>query len=158
MSEKNTFYFDNVHTVAAYLCSLKAEISPVKLHKSLYFLFAYFGATYQEQQGFEGTNIKTKYLYPATIEAWKFGPVIREVYDKQTYNEEEIEIAKEEISKHEEVKKFIDEIFKQIDACSDFTLVDRSHIDKSWKNAYSPTEINNIEYDVLIQEYVDNYI
>jgi uncharacterized phage-associated protein len=155
--------FNNVHTVASYLYSLNKEISPLKLQKSLYFLFAYYGALYsnQSEEGiFEGSVNTPKYLFDANFEAWKYGPVIREVYGRnkgnEYNNEANIAMAIEEVNSNNEVKKFIDELFEQINSVSDFGLVDRSHEDEVWKEAYSKgTSINK---DDLIEEYTRRYV
>lgn len=157
-------YFD-VHTVARYLYGLKPNISPLKLQKSLYFLFAYHGALYTkdiEEGQFEGTIGSKKPLFNAEFEAWQYGPVIREVYFKDRDNEyrepEGIQQASAEIESEPEVKKFIDELFGQIDEFSDFKLVDRSHQDKSWMKAYNKGQSTVMSNESIIEEYLGNYV
>jgi uncharacterized phage-associated protein len=158
----NTTVFNSVHTVAKYLHYFKKDISPLKLQKSLYFLFAYHGALHGKQikEGvFEGTSNIPEYLFDAEFEAWKYGPVIREVYaaNKQNdYTDENIAEAVREIESKHEVKHFIDELFKQIDSVSDFGLVDRSHQDDVWKNAYKNG--TTIDKELIIGEYIERYV
>lgn len=154
----------SVDTVARYLYHLKPDISPLKLQKSLYFLFAYYGAIYaqDDEDGlFEGTHEAVpKRLFNATFEAWQYGPVIRDVWvkDKQGEytNPEKMRQAVASIESNTEVKQFIKDLFNQIDSVSDFTLVDRSHEDTSWKQAYRGNKI--MDNDLIIREYVEKYV
>ncbi|MFZ3590005.1 Panacea domain-containing protein [Bacillus sp. DJP31] len=154
--------FNSVHTVAKYLYHLNNEISPIKLQKSLYFLFAYYGALYginKEDGVFEGSPNSPRYLFDSEFEAWKYGPVIREVFNvnkQDGYQEVEIiEAVKEVVSKNE-VKSFIDELFNQINSVSDFGLVDRSHQDFVWKNAFKSGIL--MDKDHIIDEYMEKYV
>lgn len=163
MPESN--YLFHVDTLASYLYSLKNNISPLKLQKSLYFLFAYHGAVYTQETDegvFEGTSQAPKYLFNGQFEAWQYGPVIRSVYnnDKRgVYSDpQSIERAVEDVSKEVEVKKFIDELFSQIDSVSDFKLVDRSHQDDSWKEAYCQGQSTLMDNEQIIQEYQNKYV
>ncbi|WNF35221.1 DUF4065 domain-containing protein [Bacillaceae bacterium IKA-2] len=166
MTESN-YIFNSVHTVAAYLFSKKEDISPLKLQKSLYFLFAYHSALYDtsNQEGkegiIEGLNESPQFLFDAQFEAWKFGPVIREVYvaDKYEHIYEDkglIDEAVKEVENLPEIKKFIDDLFEQIDSVSDFSLVERSHNDDAWKIAYD-TEEALIDHSIIIKEYKEKY-
>lgn len=155
----------NVDTVASYLYHLKPDISPLKLQKSLYFLFAYHGAVYAQGTGegvFEGTLGSPKYLFDAQFEAWQYGPVIRSVYFKDRDNEysdpEKVMDSVSRISAEPECQKFIDELFEQINAVSDFKLVDRSHEDDVWKRAYEPGKSNVMDNEEIITEYVEKYV
>lgn len=44
-------------------------------------------------------------------------------------------------------------LFEQIDTVNDFGLVDRSHQDDVWKEAYKKSRI--IDKDLIIKEYID---
>ncbi|WP_340018375.1 type II toxin-antitoxin system antitoxin SocA domain-containing protein [Paenibacillus sp. FSL H3-0457] len=164
MTQERQFYFD-VDTVASYLYHINPSISPLKLQKGLYFLFAYHGALYGEkvEDGvFEGTIGMPKYLFDAEFEAWQYGPVIRYVYfsdrDGDYVADNKPEKAKFEIEKEPEVKKFIDELFEQIDSVSDFKLVDRSHQDEAWKSAYKKGQSTPMNNELIIQEYREQYV
>jgi uncharacterized phage-associated protein len=157
----------DVHTLARYLYSLKENISPLKLQKGLYFLFAYHGAFYRnkdEEGVFEGSNgASNKYLFNAEIEAWKYGPVIREVYRAQkgneyTWNADLIEKSVQEVSENPEIHNFINTMFSQIDAVTDFDLVNRSHEDDSWKDAYEEGKSNPMDKEQIINEYAKKYV
>ncbi|MNW48900.1 hypothetical protein D3C74_262900 [compost metagenome] len=164
MTPINDFYF-NVKDLASYLYHKKPDISPLKLQKGLYFLFAYHGALYGErtEEGvFEGTVGKPKYLFEAHFEAWQYGPVVREVYHADRTGEyadpESQDSAIRLIESEPEVKKFIDEMFEQIDSVSDFKLVDRSHQDEAWKNAYAKGQSTPMDNEEIIKEYRESYV
>ncbi|WP_339198607.1 type II toxin-antitoxin system antitoxin SocA domain-containing protein [Paenibacillus sp. FSL P4-0176] len=144
---KSLFHVD---TVTCYLLQLKPNMSPIKLHKSLYFLFAYYASIHEE------------ILFKADFEAWKFGPVIQDVYTKycdhyyleQSRMNQSIQL----VNNNPEIKHFIDDLFSQIDSVSDFTLVERSHQDEAWKKAYRLAQPTVIDNDELIQEYKTKYV
>ena len=72
------------------------EISPIKLQKSLYFLFAYWGQFIrnnkinQDSVEVDYSNYD-EYLFEDEIEAWTYGPVIPEVFtfEKQGFLQSE---------------------------------------------------------------------
>ncbi len=156
----------DVNTIARYLYSLKPNISPLKLQKSLYFLFAFHGAVYRnkEEEGvFEGSSgATTRYLFDAEIQAWKYGPVIPEVYfaqrDGEYEDKDKIKAAIDEVSVNDEVKEFINEMFEQIDGVTDFKLVDRSHRDDAWQRAYAVEQSTEMDKEAIIQEYIEKYV
>lgn len=86
----------NVKELAAYIQKKYQEekqmlISPIKLQKSLYFLFAYWGGIVRKSVLYplsveENFSSYDEYLYDAVIEAWVYGPVIPEVYHETNIN------------------------------------------------------------------------
>ncbi|WP_179124076.1 Panacea domain-containing protein [Marinococcus halophilus] len=152
----------NVHDVARYLHWLKRnkgeELSPIKLQKGLYFLYAFYGAIYdvdaKEMESEGSNNLST--LFDAEFEAWQYGPVIRDVYFRNkdnSYDELSIRASVETIRQNPEAKAFIDEMFEEINSVSDFTLVDKSHEDQAWYKAFKNNQ-DVIDNDYLIREYV----
>jgi uncharacterized phage-associated protein len=157
--------FDSVIPVANYLYNLRPEISPIKLQKALYFLYAYHGGIYynHDQEGESEGVVEPKTLFNAEFEAWKYGPVIREIYHMnkagELGNPEDIELAIAALGQHPEEKKFIDNLFEQIDSVSDFSLVERSHQDEAWKTSFEQcVEKKLIDKFSLINEYKEKYI
>ncbi|MGV7114647.1 Panacea domain-containing protein [Paenibacillus kyungheensis] len=157
-----TTVFD-LETVIDYLYSLKSDISPLKLQKSLYFLFGYYGAIYgqSEDEGtFEGSSDYENRLFNANFEAWQYGPVIRNVYSNNkagNYPTSNQKSAIEKVVQKNEIRMFIDELFEQINSVSDFTLVDRSHQDDVWKEAYKKGQSTPMDHEAIIAEYVEKY-
>lgn len=104
----------------------KKEISPIKLQKCLYFVFAEVSAK---------TSIKTEdnkvaYLFEGKFEAWPYGPVDKKIYS-EFKNNKLMGISRLEIT--ESIKEYIDDILEQLFCISDFRLVDISHMDSEWK-------------------------
>ncbi|MEB9507245.1 DUF4065 domain-containing protein [Bacillus anthracis] len=157
--------FDSPIPVANYLYKLNPEISPIKLQKALYFLYAYHGGLYynQDNEG-ESEGVKEpKTLFHAAFEAWKYGPVIREVYQLNKQGKigtpEGIEKTMSLMENHLEEKHFIDDLFRQINGVSDFALVERSHRDIVWEKTYGLKEdIKLMDNESIIQEYKEQYI
>ena len=153
----------DVKELAAYIqkkyCQEKQkEISPIRLQKSLYFLFAYWGGIVRKSKMYpnaveEDYSKFSEYLFDEEIEAWVYGPVIPVVYREKN------------ISKHynetmfygkDKVKDFIDDLLKDLFEVGDFTLVDISHSDNSWKNSFSYEDEfhdNIINKEDIIEEY-----
>lgn len=142
-----------------YFDKYKREISPLKLQKSLYFCFAYWGGFVKKGKNSEQmTEIDVseldEYLFNDVIEAWVYGPVVRTVYNKQN------EIKKDYNSpfKSEFIKQFIDGILEDILSVSDFALVEESHKDNCWKNNFDFNErmhSNEIPKEEIIEEYAN---
>lgn len=140
-----------------YFDKYKREISPLKLQKSLYFCFAYWGGFVRKGKKSEQmTEIDVseleEYLFDDVIEAWVYGPVVRAVYNKQN------EINKNYNSpfENEFIKQFIDGILDDILSISDFALVEESHKDNCWRNNFDFNErmhSNEIPKDEIIEEY-----
>ncbi|MDN6291284.1 MAG: DUF4065 domain-containing protein [Tetragenococcus koreensis] len=149
----------------------REDIGQLRLQKTLYLLYAYYGATYGQLDTENGQDSEVEVDYPdelfdASFEAWKYGPVIYSVYkkDKENYYDDNLEkLPKFEINKNYEkdVLLFIDELLDQINEMSDFTLVDRTHQDNSWKVPYNKNKgqyaipMSNSE---IIDEYVKEYV
>lgn len=155
----------NAKELAAYIQKKYEEekqmqISPIRLQKSLYFLFAYWGGLVRKSSQYplsvEENFSKTydDYLFDADIEAWVYGPVIPEVYhetDVMSFYNENIFKGKEK------VKEFVDGLLEELFGVSDFTLVEISHNDNAWKSNFSHVSQyhnNIISKEDIIDEYV----
>jgi uncharacterized phage-associated protein len=160
----NLYVFEDVHTVARYIHSIAPDMSPVKLHKGLYFLFAYYGAIERkEEEGVtEGTNSTAPYLFNADFEAWAYGAVQRDVYlqskEERYFSYPEVKKCIAEVEKHPNAKLFIDDMMEQIFATSDFSLVGRSKDDESYTSVFVNGEANKISRESLIREYQESYL
>ncbi|WCK57019.1 hypothetical protein PP175_27915 (plasmid) [Aneurinibacillus sp. Ricciae_BoGa-3] len=111
---------------------------------------------------FEGSDDVPPLLYKAKMEAWKSGVVIREVYEhyqnRHTRNQESIDRAVKEVEKKPEIQKFVDELFEQMDGCSDFTLIERNHQDECWKEAYNVSPKTELHPAKIFEEYQNRYL
>ena len=153
----------NVKELAAYIQKkykeeTGREISPIKLQKSLYFLFAYWGGAVRKSKinkDFveEDYSKFDEYLFDEIIEAWVYGPVVPTVYREENlsnYLNEALFDGKERL------KDFVDGLLKELFEVSDFTLVEMSHNDSVWKNSfdYDDEYHNNvISKEDIIKEY-----
>ncbi len=134
------------------------EISPIKLQKSLYFLFAYWGGNVRKSKMFpeaveESFEKFSEYLFDDKIEAWVYGPVVPIVYREENINKFYNEKMFEGKAK---IKEFIDDLLKELFEVGDFTLVDISHSDNSWKNNFNYDDEfhdNEIDKESIIEEY-----
>ncbi len=135
------------------------KISNIKLQKSLYFLFAYWGGFVKQGQD-SGSQVEQNcsdydlYLFNDKIEAWTYGPVVPHVYHNiENYLEDaNIEDIKTNISEQYDgfLQSFIDSWLDMIFPMNDFRLVDISHEDSCWINNYnSEDDYHNKEIDKM---------
>ena len=137
-------------------------ISPIKLQKSLYFLFAYWGKLIREnKENKESVEVDfsqyNEYLFDDIIEAWTYGPVVPGVFiaEKEGFLNQDVE---EEYLKDEYAKKdFIDGLLEQLFEIDDFGLVRLSHEDECWKNHYIETDEKH-NREIPKEEIIDEYI
>jgi len=160
--------FLDVKILAAYiekkfLDEKNNKISPLKLQKSLYFLFAFWGGFIIKNRNLDHSKEQevnyddlSPFLFNSNIEAWYYGPVIPEVYrctDIMSYrNDQFIDDL------DYRVREFIDDLLKQLFDVSDFTLVNISHADNIWKKYYNDDDdIHNnvIPSQEIINEYAE---
>ena len=141
-----------------YRTSYSREISPIKLQKSLYFLFAYWGGYIRRAQmnsDFVEDDVSEFFeeeLFDDEIQAWAYGPVIPNVYFNSDYKKE----FYNRIEENEYIREFIDDILDEIFDISDFKLVDISHMDMAWRRNYNRNDEfhdNEIPKEEIIQEY-----
>lgn len=134
-------------------------ISPIKLQKSLYFCFAYWGGFVRKSHS---NNVEVKinksdWLFDDRIEAWVYGPVVPEVYRTANicaYNNDNL------FKDNDDVKEFVDGIIDDLKDVSDFKLVEVSHSDNCWRknfNSDSSTHNNEIDKEDIISEYAKIY-
>ncbi|MBU0279297.1 MULTISPECIES: Panacea domain-containing protein [unclassified Gemella] len=154
------FYFNNIDDLINHLFYKYGELSPLKLQKSLYFLFAFYSGNYQakEKEGVTESSYSDsypKYLFDANFEAWNYGPVIKEVYKKnkaREYNAKEFKFDLE-AKINIEINKFINDVSEMIINKSDFALVDRSHEDYVWKNSFKNKNSKIMKKEDIENEY-----
>ncbi len=132
----------------------KEDISPLKLQKALYFCFAYWGG-FARLMKTNKNEIEKEYneiLFPNTIEAWVYGPVVPDVYHETNLEK----YKKINPFKDNFVKEYINGILNDVLAANDFKLVEVSHQDKCWKKNFKPnSKFHNcvIPPEEIISEY-----
>lgn len=164
MTEENKAFFDDSLILASHLKALDPDISPLRLQKTLYFLFAFYSKIfgklhvendYEEEGIFEGSNAESypKYLFNENFEAWKFGPVLRSVYSSNKNGQLEPEIW-EPKKEEKEVYEMFEEAIEAINKRGDFELVERTHEDQAWKKAYKE---NGMPGEISKEDIVKDY-
>lgn len=156
-----SYVFNQTEQLIRYLLERDESISQVRLHKTLYLLYAVYGGTYGSLE--ENSEIEKPYpkeLFDAVFEAWKYGPVIHEVFiNKKNGHYDNLDNLKPfepETEQQKDILVFINELLNQIDQMSDFTLIDRTQQDQTWKETYNQgREIMNKED--IIAEYAECY-
>lgn len=147
------------------------EISPIKLQKTLYFLYANWAGyvesakiTFQGSPVTEATDIAklNSELFEPNFEAWAYGPVDREVYydfNRSTLiNGKLAESAINSLMKENiECFNFIDVYSKRLFNTSDFGLVDLSHRDECWIKNFDGSMFKPIKGSEIVEEYVKKY-
>lgn len=147
-------------------------ISPLKLQKGLYFLFAMWGGYIRSGKNAIDTEISVKnyreYLFEPHFLAWKYGPVDKEIYNKfkDITNLDEVSfgdldnlrIDKCSADDEKAALDYIDGLLTRIFKTSDFALVDLSHKDNCWKiarNQDDSPEDNIMNNELIIKEYAE---
>lgn len=147
-------------------------ISPLKLQKGLYFLFAMWGGYIRSGKNAIDTEISVKnyreYLFEPLFLAWKYGPVDKEIYNKfkditnldevSFGNLDNLRIDKCSADDEKAALDYIDGLLTRIFKTSDFALVDLSHKDNCWKiarNQDSSPEDNLMDNELIIKEYAE---
>ena len=114
---------------AKYKRDYNDDVSPLKLQKSLYFLFGYW--ILEQVVGNENEEVgEISYLFDANFQAWKYGPVEVDVYYNKNLNEEKLlEISPK-------INDFLESKLEMLFKVSDFSLVNITHEHKSWQDKY----------------------
>lgn len=172
INKKNKYIFENKNDLVNYLFYKLNYPSLLKIEKTLYLLFAFYGATYgkliNEENNSELDLMNyTTFLFKPNFKAWKYGPVDYDVYinfrdGEYTKNSEikSIENKLNEILTGPEKRNiitFINNIINQTDEIDDFTLIDRTCEDTIWSDSYKNKEENMNPY-LIVDEYYSKYI
>lgn len=157
------YFFEDINDLISHLQFTMKSMSPIRLQKTLYFLYAFYGATYGSLKKGESISevdqIYPKELFPAEFEAWEYGPVIRDVYfgNKDDKYDGMVDATANYSSEEEkDVVEFLDSLTDQLNQMSDFAMVDRSHSDKAWTSKFDPTNKyanEKIDNGDLVEEY-----
>lgn len=145
---KEEGYFKEAIILARHIKYKEPNIPPLRLQKTLYFLFAFYGNIFGEEEGYP------EYLFNEDFEAWKFGANLKSIYEGnkegKVYKEEYI--AKD--GKDEQVLSMIEEATISINNLGDFELVERNQQDQAWKNAKKVNDVYGLmDKDEIIKGY-----
>ena len=147
-----TYYFNDVDNLVEHILYKFPKITPLKLQKSLYMLFAFYIVAIRS--GHETNKDVPDRLFKADFEAWSSGPVIRDVYQKLKDNGYQARAYSFRIKALDlEIRDFIDSLVSQIVEKSNFALMTRSREDNCWKNAIAKGKTTSISMDDIVAEY-----
>lgn len=162
------YVFPEKNTLVKYLYTILSHPSPIKVQKTVYFLYAFYGASYGALNGNENNeHVYPKELFPARFQAWRYGPVDIDIYKDQKeglFDDISKEMSGEyllfiDATEKQNIKQFIHTIVRQTDNIDDFSLVDRTHQDDVWFDHYNsniiPAQMNNIG---IVTEYRERYL
>lgn len=170
-TNRRKYFFQNVDDLAVYFYKVYPLITPIKLQKGLYFLYAYYSGTFacfnashlfDDYAEFGKADFYPEHLFKPEFVAWKLGPVILSVHEKYLsgyYKEKAKALNVDALFETDtalglEVKLFVDDFFlNRICQLNDFALVDRSHTDQAWLKAWGDGSVAGKPMDpALIQE------
>ncbi len=139
----------------------KREISPIKLQKSLYFLFAYWGQYIKKNKENQDSvevdySNYSEFLFDDRIEAWTYGPVLPDVFIAEKSGFLEIEKENNYLEDDAIKKEFVDNLLYQLFEIDDFGLVRLSHEDECWKRNYIETDEKH-NREIPKEEIIDEY-
>lgn len=162
-----SYVFQNKADLVNHLLAKLEKPSSSKIQKTLYLLFAFYGATYGRLKADPSNELETvnypTYLFEPNFEAWCYGPVDPEVQaamNKQAY--EGLELKDEAFDKALEpsevrnIRLFIDDIIKQTNDTDDFTLIGRVCEDDAWVSV-AKSDDKTMDPQTIISEYTTKY-
>lgn len=161
-----SYVFQNKADLVNHLFAKLETPSPIKIQKTFYLLFAFYGATYGQLKTNPPTELKTinypTYLFKPNFEAWHYGPVdldIRKAMNKYKAFELKNDSFENNLTPTEiqNILHFIDNIVEQANDMDDFTLIGRVRNDDTWRSVAN-SDNKTIDPQVIIDEYITKYI
>ena len=146
----------NAIDVAKYILAVAYKngdvLTNLKLQKLLYYAQAWYMVHHDGKK-----------LFNDDIEAWKYGPVVRSIYNKyKGYGNTAID---REASNEEDICRltpldgeFIDGFLAEFMECSAISLVKMIHMEDPWREAFdetNPKASNIISVDLMYRFYLD---
>ncbi|MDN6342375.1 MAG: hypothetical protein L0J49_01760, partial [Lactococcus lactis] len=64
LSQKRKYFFDNIEGLIRYIMEKREDIGQLRLQKTLYLLYAYYGATYGQLDTENGQDSEVEVDYP----------------------------------------------------------------------------------------------
>lgn len=159
------YFFDDKYQLVSYLRSRLTNATPLKIQKAMYFLWAFYAATYgninyNNDSEFNGIERYPEELFEAHFEALQYGPMIYDVYSKYKGDDECIhqEVNPQYGGIDSDVWSFINDIISQIDKVYDFGLVLRSYQDSAWRDVYKNGSVHTLMDNKKIKEDYITYV
>lgn len=117
-----------IEKYAIYILNSKYEITNLSLQKLLYYI-----------EGF-GQALMKECLFSNRCEAWKLGPVYRDIYEKyKVFGKEQIIIDKLDMTEvlDEKHRELVDYVLKHFGIFNGVTLKDLTHSEEPWIDAHA---------------------
>lgn len=171
MSVQNKNVFEDKDTLVSFLLSFYDSPTPLKIQKSIYLLWAFYAGTYgaidYDEESFNNDN-SLRYpaqLFEPAFEAWRYGPVDYDIYTEMKQGELSksdsdlgnlvVQSTLEDDSQRRNISMFLENLISQINDLDDFSLVNRTHQDKSWLDSYKEGQSHiTIPSNIIHDEYV----
>ena len=138
------YVFLNKDNLVNYLISKLDNPTQLKIQKGMYFLWAFYSATYgnidykdKNSEFYQQEVPYPKELFDGNFEAWRYGPVLPDVYENFKNNKYKSKVILDGLTNNDnndEIILFINDIISQINNIDDFGLVIRSQNDLAWKD------------------------
>lgn len=95
-------------------------------------------------------------LFDEEIKAWEYGPVIPELYHKfKSFGSEEIKITGFDPNIiDDKTREFLDEVFSVLGQFSAIGLMNLTHEDQCWKDAYPNEVITKEAMQIDLKKYI----
>jgi uncharacterized phage-associated protein len=123
-------------------------ISNLKLQKLLYYMQGFYIAIYDKK------------LFEEPIEAWQYGPVVREMYEYfKKHGSKSLTLNEEEqiISLRDDEEVLFREVMEEYGQFSAVKLMNMTHEELPWKKVFAENPQGEISYD-LLKEYFKTQI
>ena len=115
-------------------------ISNLKLQKMLYYLQGFFIAVFDKR------------LYLEPIEAWQYGPVVRDAYNHfKEFGPSSISLKEDEkiIDLNESEEELFKDVMEEYGQFSAIKLMNMTHEELPWKKTFNKNPQGEITYDLL---------
>lgn len=152
------YFFNNPDDLVNHiLTKFPDEPWVLRLNLTLYFLFVTYAAAYNPENEIEyDLSEQPRFVADLTFTADKYGPQdysVKEKLKNEYYQPKEYSFQNNQIDQN--VKHFIDNILEQLKDIDDFSLVDRTHHDNAWFDAYNNKESKIMSREQMILDYQD---
>ena len=147
MNEEHSKLYDS----ALYIIKVLEDITPLALQKLLYFAQCF------------SERLMNKPLFLVPAEAWKYGPVYKDIYDCFSYYKydsiEYSELLKDrEFNLDIEEKEYLDSIIKYFGCYSARVLREMTHLTEPWKKARVGLKEDEASNRIIDLKDVDFYV
>jgi len=119
-------------------------ISNLKLQKLLYYMQGFFGAVFKKK------------LFEEPIEAWQYGPVVRDAYFHfRTFESGAITLSEEEqiIELSDEENELFMEVLQEYGQFSAIKLMNMTHDELPWKSIFPIKPQGEIPYELMMEYF-----